>query len=214
MSEPSTPPISKLLLCIPLFITFLKIGPTTFGGGYAILPIIDKEITGRRQWLREDEMSEITALSAAAPGGIGINVASLVGYRIAGLPGLLVSVIGISLPTIAIMLMMCLGAAHYSHYPWVQAALIGIKPTVIALIAYAAIRMGRQTLNNMLAWILVAICFLLLLLTAINPLIILLLGSLVGLSAAYMRNRFLRRHSTKKHQLKDHNTYHSSSSAR
>ncbi|MCG7408522.1 chromate transporter [Paenibacillus sp. ACRRX] len=214
MSEPSIPPIPKLLLCIPLFITFLKIGPTTFGGGYAILPIIDKEVTGRRQWLREDEMSEITALSAAAPGGIGINVASLVGYRIAGLPGLLVSVIGISLPTIVIMLTLCLGAAHYSHYPWVQAALIGIKPTVIALIAYAAIRMGRQILNDKLAWILVAICSLLLLFTTINPLIILLLGASAGLGAAYRRYRSLRRRSTKKHQAEDHNTYHSSTSAR
>ncbi len=73
----------KLRLCGKLFVSFLKIGPTTFGGGYAILPVIDKEVTERRGWLGSKEMSEMTALSGAAPGGIGVNVAALVGYRVA-----------------------------------------------------------------------------------------------------------------------------------
>lgn len=119
---------NQIQLSLKLFTSFLKIGPTTFGGGYAILHVIDKEFTEHRKWLSSQEMTEITALSGAAPGGIGVNVAALIGYRIAGIPGLLCSIFGISMPTTLIMLMLCATASGLSDNPLIQAALMGIKP--------------------------------------------------------------------------------------
>ncbi|WP_324254119.1 chromate transporter [Paenibacillus sp. 1001270B_150601_E10] len=180
---------SRLKLCGQLFMTFTKIAPTTFGGGYAILPVLDREVVEHHQWLNEDEMNEITALAGAAPGGIGVNAAGLIGYRIGGLPGLVASIIGISLPTILIMLIICLGVAKYSSQPLVQAALTGIKPAVIALIAFAAIRMGRRTLKEAFAWIAMSVCALLLLFTPIHPILVLVLGTLAGLVVEWLRMR-------------------------
>lgn len=174
---------NRLRLSGQLFISFLKIGPTTFGGGYAILPVIDKEVTEYRKWLTPKEMSEITALSGAAPGGIGVNVAALAGYRIAGIPGLLSAVAGISLPTILIMLILCAAASGFSDNRYVQAALHGIKPTVVALIVYAAVRMRKQALHNAITWGVAVTCLLLLLFFPVQPLFVLAIGIVIGLVA-------------------------------
>lgn len=188
-------PVKKRSLLLQLFLTFSKIGPTTFGGGYAILPVIEREIAEKRQWLREDDMGEITALAGTAPGGIGVNVAALVGYRIAGLSGLAAAVIGISLPTIAIMLLLCIGAAGFRDQPYVQAALTGIKPAVVALIGYAAFRLGSRTLNNGFAWGITLTSLALLFWTSIHPIAVLVLGAATGLVLEWMnRGSFLRNH--------------------
>ncbi|MFW5436196.1 chromate transporter [Paenibacillus apiarius] len=180
--------VPKRTLLFQLFSIFSKIGPTTFGGGYAILPAIDRELTEKRKWLSTNEMSEITALSGAAPGGIGVNVAALVGFRVAGIPGLIVSVIGIALPTIVIMLLLCAGAAGFRNNSYVQAALAGIKPTVIALIVYAAVRLGRQSLRNVFAWVVTLTSTALLLWTPIHPILVLAIGSAAGLAMEWYQH--------------------------
>ncbi|MCM3746208.1 chromate transporter [Paenibacillus pasadenensis] len=169
-------------LCMQLLTSFFKVGPTTFGGGYAILPAIEREITERRKWLDTPEMSEITAIAGAAPGGIGVNVAAFVGYRIAGVPGLVSAVIGICLPTVLFMLFLCAAAAGFGDNSIVQAALSGIKPTIVALIVYAALRMGKQALTRPLAWSIVTICLLLLLFMPIHPILVLAIGTLIWLA--------------------------------
>ncbi|OXM15800.1 chromate transporter [Paenibacillus herberti] len=172
----------QINLCFKLMISFIKIGPTTFGGGYAILPAIEQEVTERRKWLSSTEMSEITAISGAAPGGIGVNVAAFVGYRIAGIPGLVSAVIGVSLPTVLIMLLLCATiASELGDNPIVQSALKGIKPTIIALIAYAALRMGKQSLTRPLAWVITSVCLLLLLFLPIHPIVVLGIGTAIWL---------------------------------
>ncbi|CAH8705754.1 chromate transporter [Paenibacillus thiaminolyticus] len=181
-------------LLLQLFITFLKIGPTTFGGGYAILPVIDREVTQKRQWLGAQEMGEITALSGAAPGGIGLNVAGLVGYRIAGLPGLIVAIAGIAMPTVFIMLALGMTAAWFRTNPYVQGALAGIKPTVIALIVYAAFRMGKDALRHVFGWTVSLLSVALLLWTPFNPIAVLAIGAAAGLVSEWFRHRRLRRH--------------------
>ncbi|WP_019419383.1 chromate transporter [Paenibacillus sp. OSY-SE] len=185
---PNTLHVPKRTLLLQLFAIFLKIGPTTFGGGYAILPAIDRELTEKRKWLDADEMSEITALSGAAPGGIGVNVAALVGFRIAGIPGLIAAVTGIALPTIAIMLLLCAGATGFRNNSYVQAALTGIKPTVIALIVYAAVRLGRQSLHNVFAWVVTLTSTALLLWTPIHPILVLAIGSAAGLAMEWFQH--------------------------
>lgn len=208
--HPSSPETSKLKLCAQLFMTFTKIAPTTFGGGYAILPVLDREVVEHWHWLEETEMNEITALAGAAPGGIGVNAAGLIGYRIAGLPGLIASIIGISLPTIIIMLVICLGISKYSSHPLVHAALSGIKPAVIALIAFAAIRMGRRTLKDLFSWTAMSVCALLLLFTPIHPVLVLVLGTIAGLVVEWMRMRSTSPPKSHRHKQKYQQTSHHS----
>ncbi|WP_028533608.1 chromate transporter [Paenibacillus sp. UNC217MF] len=211
--------IKKRTLLLQLFLTFSQIGPTTFGGGYAILPVIEREIAEKRKWLEADDMGEITALAGAAPGGIGVNVAALVGYRIAGLSGLAAAVIGISLPTIAIMLLLCAGAAGLRDQPYVQAALFGIKPAIVALIVYAAVRLGTRTLTNVFTWTITLTTLALLFWTSLHPVIMLAIGAAAGLVLNWItRSSFMGDHphdrskpprtsnsATRSRQAKQHN---------
>ncbi|MCR8845239.1 chromate transporter [Paenibacillus sp. SC116] len=174
-------------LCLQLFLTFIKISPTTFGGGYAILPVIHREITDRRRWITPNEMHEITAIAGATPGGVAINIAALVGYRMAGIRGLLTSVTAISLPTVTIMLLLCSLAAVYHDSPVIEAALLGIQPAIIALIAYAAIRMRKDVLRSRMAWMIFGGSCILLLSTSLNPVIVIGCGMLAGCLVHYLQ---------------------------
>ncbi|WP_051217382.1 chromate transporter [Paenibacillus assamensis] len=174
-------------LCFQLFLSFIKISPTTFGGGYAILPVIHREITDRRGWITPNEMHEITAIAGATPGGVAINIAALVGYRMAGIRGLLASVTAISLPTVMIMLVLSILAAIYQHSPFLEAAMLGIQPAIIALIAYAAIRMHKDVLRSRAAWITFGGSCILLLWTALNPVIVIACGMVAGCLVHYFQ---------------------------
>ena len=91
---------SKILT---LFLTFLKIGAFTFGGGYAMIPLIQREIVLRRRWITDDDILEITAIAESTPGPIAVNSATFVGYRVGGLPGAALSTVGVVLPSFVII---------------------------------------------------------------------------------------------------------------
>lgn len=133
----------RISLLFQLFWVFVRIGPVTFGGGYAMIPMIEREISAKRKWLGEEEMDEILSLAGAAPGGVGVNAAAFIGYRLAGVTGAIAAIAGITIPTFIIV---CLLSAVYSQLtdqPKVIAAMKGINGAVIALILVAAYRMVR-----------------------------------------------------------------------
>ncbi|TVX88311.1 chromate transporter [Paenibacillus agilis] len=185
--QPSATLFNKSQLCLQLFLSFIKISPSTFGGGYAILPVIHREITDRRGWITPNEMHEITAIAGATPGGVAINIAALVGYRIAGIGGLLTSVAAISLPTVMIMLVLCTLVAVYRDSAVIEAALLGIQPAIIALIAYAAIRMRKDVLRSRMAWMTFGGSCILLLWTSLNPLVVIGCGMIAGCLVHYLQ---------------------------
>lgn len=82
-----------------LFVVFFKLGPSTFGGGYAMITAIEREIVDKKAWLKPNEVGDMISVSASAPGGVVVNSAAFVGYRLAGIMGAIISVIAITLPT-------------------------------------------------------------------------------------------------------------------
>ena len=122
-----------------LFITFLRIGFVSFGGGYAMIPVIDFEVT-RHGWMTTKEFTEIIAVAGMSPGPIATNSAIIVGYKTAGLAGAIVSAIGMTLPTLILILAVSGIFFRYQNAKLVKSAFYGLRPIITGLIIYAAIR--------------------------------------------------------------------------
>jgi chromate transporter len=129
-----------------LFVSFFKISPVTFGGGYAMLPAIEQEAVTKRRWLTEAEMAEAISIAGSAPGGIGVNAAAFIGYKVMGWRGLIAAVLGMTLPTFLIVLALGIFFVNAKDNPKVVAALQGIQIAVIALIVYAGVKLMRAAI--------------------------------------------------------------------
>lgn len=134
----------KLLLT--MFLTFFKISPLSFGGGFAMIPIMEKEVVYNKKWISREQIIDIFAVIQSLPGAIAVNAATLVGYQLAGLAGAIVAFLGIVLPTFAIMVIFGAILVTYQHNIYVQAAMQCIRPVVVAMIASAAFKMSRVSL--------------------------------------------------------------------
>lgn len=118
-----------------LFLTFLKIGTFTFGGGYAMIPLIEDEIVNRKKWLTEQEFTDQFAIAQSVPGPFSLNTAVFVGYRMRGVAGSVAAVTGLVLPSFVILFCIAAYLSGYRHLERVEAAFRGIRPCVVALIA-------------------------------------------------------------------------------
>ena len=131
-------------LTTELFLTFAKIGLFTFGGGYAMIPIIEDNCVTRRQWISHDEMMNITVISESTPGPIAINCATYVGYKQKGTGGAIAATVGMALPSFCIIFLISLFLDRFLEIRWIANAFRGIKLAVGILILDAAVRMIRK----------------------------------------------------------------------
>lgn len=172
-----------------LFWSFCKISPMTFGGGYAMLPVIEKEVVERRGWVTCEEMEEAISVAATAPGGIGVNAAAYVGYRMQGWPGIIAAVIGMTLPTFLIVLALGIGFLAFRDHPKVISAFTGIHAAIAALVAYAAWKMSRSAIFDgaTLGLLLLSLALLFL---GVHPAIVVCFGIGAGIIIIRIKNRF------------------------
>lgn len=119
----------------------MKIGTFTLGGGYAMLPLIQREVVDTQHWLDEEEYLNMIALAQAAPGVIAVNSAIFIGYRLAGWRGLMGAVLGAVLPSFVIILLIAMVFRNIREIPAVEAVMRGMRPAVVALLFVAVIRM-------------------------------------------------------------------------
>ena len=131
-------------LLLNLFLTFAKIGLFTFGGGYAMISLIENQCVERKKWLTHDEMMNITVIAESTPGPIAINCATFVGYKQAGLLGSLIATLGIVLPSFLIIFAISIFLNQFLEITWIANAFKGIKIAVGLLILDAAITMIRK----------------------------------------------------------------------
>jgi len=124
--------------------TYLKIGTFTLGGGYAMLPLIEKEVVDRHQWLDGKEFLNMMALAQAAPGLIAINSAIFLGHRLYGWKGVIACVLGAALPSIVIILLIAMFFTNIRENATVEAVFRGIRPAVVGLIVATVIRLVRK----------------------------------------------------------------------
>ena len=131
-------------ILIDLFLTFAKIGMFTFGGGYAMIPVIENNCVERKQWITHDEMMDVTVIAESTPGPIAINCATFTGYKKAGFMGALVATVGIVLPSFVVIYLISMLLDNFLELTIIVNAFKGIKIAVGLLILDAAITMLKK----------------------------------------------------------------------
>lgn len=126
-----------------IFFSFLKIGMFTFGGGYAMLPLIEQELITKRKWIEQKEFLDLLTLAQSVPGPIAVNTSVFVGYKVRGFGGAVAALLGSVLPSFVIILVIAIFFADIRHNPVVDAAFKGMRPAVVALIIGPMISLAR-----------------------------------------------------------------------
>ena len=181
--------MKKLKICLSLFSTFFKIGAFTIGGGYAMLPLIQREVAEKRKWIDESVMLDIVAIAESTPGPIAINTATFVGTRISGFWGAFSATLGTVLPSFMIIIALSKVLGVVMEYEPVRFAFDGIRAGVIALIVKALWGMAKQCPRNLFSAILAVLAFSLVLFLGVNVLYVILGGALIGLASAIVSKR-------------------------
>ena len=171
----------KFSRVLKLFLTFFKIGAFTFGGGYAMIPLIQKETVEHQKWITDDDILDIIAIAESTPGPIAINSATFVGYRVAGFFGALAATLGVVLPSFAIILAISFILNQFRENTYVKAAFFGIRAGVLALLFKALYTMYKKVPKSLLAYVLMALSFAIVAFFEINVLYVLLGCAVAGI---------------------------------
>jgi len=163
-----------------VFIIFFRIGAFTFGGGYAMLPLIEKEVVNRK-WVKKEEIVDVFALSQAVPGVIAINSSVFIGYKIGGIPYAVAAMLGMVAPSVIIILALAPILIMFKDNLWIKKAFTGVRAAVTVLIGLSAFKMSRGILKNGFSWIYAVLSLGLLLFFDVNIIYIIILGAISGL---------------------------------
>ncbi|MDD3368101.1 MAG: chromate transporter [Lachnospiraceae bacterium] len=166
---------------IDLFLTFAKIGGFTFGGGYAMLPILQREVVEKKGWATEDELMDYYAIGQCTPGIIAVNTATFIGYRKKGILGGIVATLGCVFPSVIIISIIAAFINNFADIPWVQNVLSGIRVCVCILIFNSVVKLGKKALIDTTTWILFAIVFSLSLFTGISNILLIVAAGVAGI---------------------------------
>ena len=169
-----------------LFWTYLKIGTFTLGGGYAMLPLIQREVVDRKGWIDEEEFLNMIALAQAAPGLIAVNSAIFIGWRIGGWKGVCGAVLGAVLPSFLIILAIAMVFQEWKEYPAVEAAFKGIRPAVVALIAAPLFKMAKSAKISWVTALIPIAAALLIWLGHVNPVWVILATIIITLCSIWL----------------------------
>ena len=167
-----------------LFGTFSKIGAFTFGGGYAMIPLIQREVTERRRWLED-----IVAIAESTPGPIAINTATFVGYQVCGTLGAFCATLGVVLPSFLVIYAVSFVLRQFSDLAVVQYAFNGIRAGVLALLLKALLSMYRQSPKGAVSYAVMAGAFVLTAFCGVDAVLVILASATVGLLSARMAKR-------------------------
>ncbi len=168
---------------------FLKIGAFTFGGGYAMIPLIEREVVEKKQWITSQDMLDIVAIAESTPGPIAINTATFVGYKTAGAFGAACATLGVVLPSFVIISLISLVLRQFRELVVVQFAFQGIRAGVLALIAKALWSMYKKCPKSPLSYIIMALSFVVAAFTDVNVILIIEACALLGLVTSLVTAR-------------------------
>ncbi len=166
---------------VNLFVTFAKIGSVTFGGGYAMLPVLQREFVEKRGWATDEELMDYFAIGQCTPGIIAVNVSTFIGNKRKGVIGGIVATLGfVFVPCILLMIIAaCLN--NFAELEIVKNAFAGIRVAVCVLILNAVERLWKKSIVNKMALFIFTVVFLLSLFTSISPAILVILAAIVGI---------------------------------
>lgn len=174
---------------ITLFITFFKIGAFTFGGGYAMIPLIQRETVEKHKWITEDDILDIIAIAESTPGPIAINSATFVGYKTAGFLGAVMATLGVVLPSFCIILVISYVLREFREIKAVQYAFEGIRAGVLALLIKALVSMYKKAPKGLAAYIVMGASFVLTAFLNVNFLFVIVGCAVFGLITSIMASK-------------------------
>lgn len=175
--------------CWELFCTFLKIGAFTFGGGYAMIPLIQREVSQRRGWVSDEDILEVVAIAESTPGPIAINAATFVGFKAGGFWGAFCATLGVVLPSFAIITLISFAIEAFENLRVVRYAFFGVRAGVLALILKALWSMFQSSPKGRMSYVIMALAFVLTAVLNVNAIAVLALCAALGLLASLHAGR-------------------------
>ena len=167
-------------ILIELFISFMRIGGFTFGGGYAMLPLIQKEIVERRGWASEEEVLDYFTIGQITPGVIAVNTATFIGYKKAGVLGGMVATFGVIFPSIVIISIIAAVLTNFAELPVVIHAFNGIRACVCVLILIAVYNMGKKSVVDVFTALIFIITAILTIMKVTSPVVLVIVAGAIG----------------------------------
>lgn len=172
---------------LDLFATFFRTGACTFGGGYAMLPILQRDVVEKKGWATEEELTDYFAIGQCTPGVIAVNTATFIGYKYKGIPGGIVATLGIVCPSILIITIIALFLRSFADLPAVAHAFAGIRACVCVLIFNAVLKIWKATVIDLPTALIFIIVFLLSVFLGLSPALMVVVAGLVGLGLKRVR---------------------------
>lgn len=163
-----------------LFLAFFRIGLFTFGGGYAMLPLIERETVEKHEWSTNDEILDIFSMSQCTPGVIAVNTATFIGKKVGGVIGAVAATLGVVAPSIIIITLVATVLGNFSDLEAVQHAFAGIRAAVAALIFASCIKLYKSAVKSKLQLLICVIAFVLVAFFGMSPMIIVIVAGLYG----------------------------------
>ena len=163
-----------------LFRIFARIGALSFGGGYAMLPMLQKEVVEKHGWATEEELMDYYAIGQCTPGVIAVNVSTFIGHKLAGLPGAIAASLGFISPSIFIITLIAAFLESFASNVYVAHALAGIRVCVCVLILNSVLALGKKAIKNKISWVIFLIATVLAAFTEVPTVAIVLGAGVVG----------------------------------
>jgi len=176
-------------ILLDLFLTFAKVGVMTFGGGYAMLPILQREVVDNKGWATEEELMDYFAIGQCTPGVIAVNTATFIGQKQRGIMGGILSTLGVVFPSLIIISLLAGVITLFSHLSWVQHAFGGIRVCVCILILNAVVKLLKKAVVDpptAVIFLAVALCSFF---TSLSPVVFVLLAAAAGIVLKNMEVR-------------------------
>lgn len=163
-----------------LFYAFMKIGAFTFGGGYAMIPLIQKETVETHHWVSQEDILDILAITESTPGVLAVNAATFIGYKVAGFWGALIATMGVVVPSFVIIVLISFAITEFRDNLYVSYAFQGIRSGVVLLMINATMKLQKHCDKNTFNYLLTAVSFFLVAFFGFEPVLMLVAGGLLG----------------------------------
>ena len=166
---------------LDLFLTFARIGGLTFGGGYAMLPILQREVVEKRGWATENELSDYYAIGQCTPGIIAVNVATFIGNKLRGFFGGVVATLGVVTPSLIIIMLIAAFLQNFADLDLVKHAFAGVRVGVCVLVFNAVVKLWKKAVVDIPAFVIFAIVLLVMVFLDVSPVLLVLAAGVAGI---------------------------------
>jgi len=186
--------VKRIKMYYAIYMAFLKIGTVSFGGGYAAISLIERDIVQNRKWVEKEDIIDIFSVSQSLPGAIALNTSAFVGYAVSGIPGSLFALAGTLTSPVIIMTVLSSLVSVVRGLPVISSAFMGIYPAITALVAYAGFCVGKTAVNDCPGIIILLSSFFLSLFLNMHPILLIIAGAIAGIAITIFRKNGKEKH--------------------